>query len=138
MKEALRMLAQEKPDVAIFDPTALSLCRIPTWLEDASWFLPHARSIVLLLEIAQQATTAAARFAWAAGVRCAVTSQDMPEFWPIAVNAALKGATYASPIAANTFGLSPWDPYRSVSPESTYAESRETAVEGYERILSCA
>lgn len=136
--EAVRLLAEEKPDVVVFDPTALSLRRIPSWLEDAAWFLPHGRSIVLLLEIAQQATPIAARFAWAAGVRCAVTSQDLPEFWPNAIEAARKGATYASPIAANTFGLSPWDPYRSIVPGMACTETPGMVSVVHERVLSCA
>ena len=136
--EALRMLAQERPDVVVFDPTALSLWRIPSWLEDASCYLPRARSIVLMLEIAQQATPVAARFAWAAGVRCAVTSQDRPDSWPIAVASAIRGATYASPIAANTFGLSPWDPYRSAVSDVFCSECSEIVAVSPEPILSCA
>ena len=136
--EALRVLAQERPDVVVFDPTALSLWRIPSWLEDATCYLPHARSIVLMLEIAQQATPIAARFAWAAGVRCAVTSQDRPDSWPTAVDSARRGATYASPIAANTFGLSPWDPFRSAVPVAFCTACSEVVSVSPEPILSCA
>jgi DNA-binding NarL/FixJ family response regulator len=138
VEDALRVIAEEKPDVIVFDPTALSLCRIPRWLEEVAWYLPHGRSTVLLLEIAQQATPIAARFAWAAGVRCAVTSQDLPEFWPNAIEAASQGATYASPIAANTFGLSPWDPYRSVVSVMPCGEAPETMSVIPEGLLSCA
>ena len=136
--EALKVLALERPDVVVFDPTALSLWRIPSWLEDVSCYLPHARSIVLILEIAQQATPIAARFAWAAGVRCAVTSQDRPDSWPTAVSSAQRGATYASPIAANAFGLSPWDPYRSVVPEAYYSERSAVVSISPEPALYCA
>ena len=136
--DALRVLAQERPDVVIFDPTALSLWRIPSWLEDVACYLPHARSIVLMLEIAQQATPIAARFAWAAGARCAVTSQDRPDSWPIAVASAQRGATYASPLAANTFGLSPWDPYRSAVSETYCSDRSEVVSISPEPILSCA
>jgi DNA-binding NarL/FixJ family response regulator len=136
--EALRLMAQERPDVLIFDPTALSLRRMPSWLEEAMDYLPHPQSIVLLLEVAQQATPMAARFAWAAGARCAVTSQDAPEFWAAAIESASKGATYASPIAAHTFGLSPWNPYRSVLPGSIFGGSPVNAVVKQEPLLTCA
>jgi hypothetical protein len=135
---ALRLIAQERPDVLIFDPTALSLRRIPSWLEEVMDYLPHPQSIVLLLEVAQQATPVAARFAWAAGVRCAVTSQDAPEFWSAAILSASKGATYASPIAAHTFGLSPWNPYRSVFAGNVFSGSPINAVGHQEPLLTCA
>jgi hypothetical protein len=134
---ALRLIAEERPDVLIFDPTALSLRRIPSWLEEAMDHLPHPQSIVLLLEVAQQATPVAARFAWAAGVRCAVTSQDAPEFWAAAIESASKGATYASPIAAHTFGLSPWNPCRSGLPGNVFGGSPVNAVVN-QGLLTCA
>lgn len=99
-EEALELIRRgPRTDVFVFDPTALSLGRSSRLLIEVAAHLLHPKSIALLLEPAQAATGIAARFAWEAGVRCAMSSQDSPECWPIAIAAASRGATYVSPAA---------------------------------------
>ena len=105
-EEALELLQALSPDVLVFDPTAVSLGKCFQLMEQAAPYLRLPTSMVLLLEPAQAATTIASRFMWEAGVRCAMTSQEAPEIWPVAIMAAARGGTYVSPVAGELFGLS--------------------------------
>jgi DNA-binding NarL/FixJ family response regulator len=105
-EEALDVIHATCPDVLVFDPTAVSLGKCFQLLEKAAPFLRLPTSVVLLLEPAQAATTIAARFMWEAGARCAMTSQEAPDIWPVAIMAAVRGGTYVSPVAGELFGLS--------------------------------
>ena len=104
-EEALALVATLRPDVFVFDPTSVSLGKAIRLLDIAGPHLPHPNNVVLLLEPAQAATAIAARFLWEAGVRCAMTSQETPDIWPIAIMAAARSAGYVSPTAAELFGL---------------------------------
>lgn len=110
-EEAEELVRSTQPDVFVFDPTALSLGRMARLIEQVAPFLFHPTSLALLLEPAQAATSISARFAWDAGVRCAMTSQDSPEYWPVAIASAARKATFASPMAMEIFG---WPPIGAV------------------------
>jgi DNA-binding NarL/FixJ family response regulator len=104
-ENALSLVADACPDVVVFDPTVVLPVRMGAWLDDAMRHLVHPRAFALLLEPAQPWTMLAVRVAWDAGVRCAMTSQDQPDFWPCALNSAARGASFASPLACELFGL---------------------------------
>src|SRR4051812_30516432 len=104
--EALAIGAGLRPDVFVIDPTAVSLWRMSRLLTEIAPFLLHPTSVALLLEPAQTSTSVAARYAWEAGIRCAMTSQEDREAWPIAIAAAARKATYVSRAAAELFELS--------------------------------
>jgi DNA-binding NarL/FixJ family response regulator len=103
--EALALVEGLRPDVLVFDPTTVSLGRSFRLLEQAAPYLRQPESVALLLEPAQAATAIAARFLWEAGARCAMTSQEPPDVWPVAIMAAARGATYVSPVASELFDL---------------------------------
>jgi DNA-binding NarL/FixJ family response regulator len=104
-EEALAFVATLRPDVFVFDPTTVSLGKAIRLLDIAGPHLPQPNNIALLLEPAQAATAIAARFLWEAGVRCAMTSQETPDIWPVAIMAAARGTGYVSPTASELFGL---------------------------------
>ena len=104
-EKALSLVADVCPDVLVFDPTVVLPVRMGPWLDEAMRHLIHPRAFALLLEPAQPWTMLAVRIAWDAGVRCAITSQDEPDFWPSALNAAARAASFASPLACELFGL---------------------------------
>ena len=99
------MVATLRPDVFVFDPTTVSLGKAIRLLDIAGPHLTQPNNIVLLLEPAQAATAIAARFLWESGVRCAMTSQETPDVWPVAIMAAARGTGYVSATAAELFGL---------------------------------
>jgi DNA-binding NarL/FixJ family response regulator len=102
--EAMEWLHGASAHVLVFDPTALSLGRIPYLVEAARARLMHPQGIVLLLEPAQSATVVAARFAFGQGVRVATTSLDDPSSWPMAIHAACRGAKHLSSGALDLLG----------------------------------
>ena len=124
-EEALDLVQALCPDVLVFDPTAISLGKCFHLMEQAAPYLRMPTSMVLLLEPAQAATPIASRFLWEAGVRCAMTSQETPDIWPIAIMAAARGGTYVSPVASELFGLAR---YRAEATRPHWAEDAKLAV----------